>query len=148
MKKILNLLFAFVIFHTASHAQIIKIPAKVTTAFTNQYPTARQVTYKDALTSVRVEFMQDSSKMVALYNYEGDWKETQKELTMDSLPPAVKDGFKKSKYANDWKTEEVMAITAPGNTETYRFKVSKSDVQKKYLFFDKSGRLTRDSITL
>jgi hypothetical protein len=30
----------------------------------------------------------------------------------------------------------------------YRLKVEKNDLQKKYLFFDKNGRLLKDSITI
>jgi hypothetical protein len=36
----------------------------------------------------------------------------------------------------------------PNNEVRYRIKVEKNDVQKKYLFFDRNGRLIRDSLTI
>jgi len=131
-----------------SFAQVRKIPAAVTQAFTRQYPNAQDVEYHDQLTSYHVNFTQDSSRMEAHYSNKGDWKETNREWSYDKLPSEVKDGLQKSKYATDWKVTAADIIYEPRNRETYRLKVEKNDVQKKYLYFDKSGRLLRDAITL
>lgn len=148
MKKIISLAFVTIVFSVASIAQLRKIPASVTEAFARRYPMARQVEYRDLLTEVQVSFVLDSAKMLAKYNNKGDWKETDKEWTYDKLPAEVKDGFLKSKYANDWKVTEAAIIYLPDGKEHYRLKVEKNDVQKKYLFFNKMGRLLRDALTI
>jgi hypothetical protein len=44
--------------------------------------------------------------------------------------------------------EEAKIIYRPGGVERYRLKVGKNDLQKKYLYFNKDGRLVDDAITL
>lgn len=136
------------IFAANSFAQLRKTPIAVTTAFEKQYPTASKVQYEDNLINVQVHFLLDSAKMIAKYNSDGGWKETEKEFAYDSLPLEVKAGFDKSKYSVDWKQTETSIIYLPSGAVQYRIKVQKNDIQKKYLFFDKSGRLLRDSVTI
>ena len=72
---------------------------------------------------------------------------TEKSITYDQLPDAVKDGFLKSKYA-DREVEETKIIYRAGGTERYRLKTRKNDLQKKYLYFNEKGQLVEDSITI
>lgn len=148
MKKITSLFAFLVILSVTSFAQVRKIPAAVTTAFEKQYPTARDVEYRDMLASIHVHFVQDSAKMTAKYSAKGEWKETEKEWSFEQLPSEVQDGFHKSKYADEWKVTETAIIYSPGGLVTYRLKVEKNDLQKKYLFFNQKGRLLRDSLTI
>ena len=147
MRKVFILSLAL-IFVVNSFAQIRKTPAAVSTAFEKQYPNAKKVQYEDNLINVQVHFVLDSAKMVAKYNGDGEWKETEKEFAYDSLPADVKSGFDKSKYSVEWKVKETSIIYLPSGEIQYRVKVQKNDLQKKYLFFDKSGRLLRDSVTI
>lgn len=135
-------------FAVSSFAQIRKTPAAVSAAFEKQYPNASKVQYEDNLINVQVHFVQDSGKMIAKYNSDGEWKETEREFTYESLPADVKTGFEKSKYSVEWKVKDVAILYMPRNEVRYRVKVEKNDLQKKYLFFDKSGRLIRDSVTI
>jgi hypothetical protein len=148
MIKTISLLVSLALFATTLNAQIRKIPAEVTAAFEKQYPAAQKVEYKDILTSVHVEFMLDSTKMIAKYNNKGEWKETEKESSYDKLDPEVQDGFRKSKYANEWEVKDASIILLPGNAEHYRLKIEKNDVQKKYLFFSDKGQLIREALTI
>jgi len=100
------------------------------------------------LTSVHVHFVLDSVKMIARYNSKGEWKETEKEWSYNRLSPQIIDGFQKSKYADEWKVKETAVINSSGGFERYRLKVEKNDIQKKYLFFNKEGRLMREAVTL
>jgi hypothetical protein len=84
---------------------------------------------------------------MAAYTNKGKWKETQEDSDYESLNEEIKKGFDKSKYA-EWKVVDTKIINRPGNIQQYRIKVEKSDIQKKHLFFNKSGRLVNDSITL
>ena len=147
MRKVFILLTAS-IFGFNSFAQLRKTPAAVTQAFEKQYPKAAGVQYEDNLINVQVHFVTDSAKMIAKYNSDGEWKETEREWSFDSLPADVKLGFDKSKYAVDWKVKETAIIYMPHNEIRYRIKVEKGDLQRKYLFFDKTGRLIRDSLTI
>ncbi len=128
-------------------AQVREIPKIVEETFANQYPSAEDVDFKDQLLKVEVHFTWKGEKMMATYTNKGLWKGTEKDLDFEKLAEEVKDGFEKSKFA-DWEVTETAVLYLPGGSEQYRFRVRKSDVQKKYLFFNKSGRLLREAITL
>jgi hypothetical protein len=147
MRKVF-VLFLALIFGLSSFSQVRKIPAAVTDAFSKQYPNASNVKYEDYIISVNVRFDADSAKMVAKYNGDGEWKETERDWSYDSLSADVKDGFQKSKYSIDWKVKETDIIYMPHNEVRYRVKVEKNDLQKKYLFFDGTGRLVREALTI
>lgn len=146
MQKIISAI-AVVFIAINLHAQIREIPQTVKDAFTQQYPGAADVEYKDQLTKVDVHFKWNDEKMIATYTNKGIWKGSEKEWSYEKLSDSVKDGFEKSKYA-DWEKEEVALLYIPGGTEQYRIRVKKNDLQKKYLFFNAKGRLLREAITL
>ncbi|MGN6294024.1 MAG: PepSY-like domain-containing protein [Chitinophagaceae bacterium] len=148
MKKIV--LAGMVILLCASmpaFSQIRKIPKAVEETFANQYREASDIDFKDQLVSVDVHFLLDGDTMVASYTNKGIWKETLKRSNYDELPQDVKDGFKKSKYA-DREVEDVTVMYLPGDITQYRLKAKKNGVEKKYLFFNPKGRMLRESITL
>ena len=148
MARIIFLAGFILFFSIFSVAQSkLKIPESVKETFTSQYPTAENVIYEDNLVSVQVHFQVSGEKMKASYNTKGRWKDTEKDWSFDQLPDSVKDGFSKSKYA-DWKVVETKIIYRPGGSDRYRVKVEKSDLQKKYIYFNQVGRLVDDDITL
>lgn len=147
MKKIVFLFIAGSMIAFSSGAQVRQIPEQVKYAFSKQYASAENVDYKDYLVGVEVHFTVNDTHMIAKYDNKGNWKETEKAYSFDELNPEVKDGFNKSKYS-DWKVEETSIIIAPETDDKYRIKVGRSDIQKKYLYFDKEGRLIKDSITI
>lgn len=141
------LFLALILASTVSFGQIRNIPKEVTDNFEAQYPTAEQAEFKDNLVNVQVSFILDGAVMVATYTNKGLWKHTEKEWSYDKLEDEIKDGFEKSKYA-DWKVIETKIVYQPGGTERYRIKAEKNEVTKRNLFFNKSGRLTDEDITL
>jgi hypothetical protein len=145
MKIYLYSALLFVSFSAA--AQIREVPKPVMEAFALQYPAATNANFKDKIVNVQVHFQQDSAKMIAYYSNKGIWKNTERPWEFNKLENDIKDGFTKSRFA-DWGVLETAIVYLPGNVEQYRLKVEKSDVQKKYLFFNKQGRLLRESITL
>lgn len=145
--KMALLCYFFLVATFMSFAQGDDVPAGVKETFKIQYPAAEDVAYKDNLITINVHFTQSGEKLIANYTRKGKWKETEKDWTFEQLPADVKDGFDKSKYAG-WKVGETKMIFRSGGTERYRIKAEKSDLQKKYLFFNKNGRLTEDLITL
>jgi hypothetical protein len=147
MKKGLLLNVCVLFLSGIAFAQIREIPKAVEETFANQYKGASNIEFKDQLTRVDVHFELDGERMIAIYSNKGLWKETQKELSYDSLPVDVRDGLEKSKFA-DREIEDVVVLYLPGGTEQYRLKARKNDVEKKYLYFNPKGRLLRESLTL
>lgn len=130
-----------------ANAQIRKIPAVVTDALKDKYPAARGVEWKDKLTAFQADFKLNGDSYQARFNSTGEWLETEKNISEDKLPTFVKDGFEKSKYT-EWEKKEFSYLEKKEGDELYRILVKKSDLEKKYLFFDKKGKLIRDSMTL
>lgn len=132
----------------SAQAQFRKIPGEVTDAFKQQYPNAAKASWSDKVSYFAVDFMLDSGKYDAQYTIKGVWKLTYHDITADKLPSAVKDGYDKSKYTDDWKVTSYTAIYMPGNIIKYRLVVRKSGIQKKNLYFNASGKLLDESSTL
>jgi hypothetical protein len=132
---------------TAIFSQVTKIPESAKENFARQYPSAQKINWNNDVVDVNVRFELDGEQMTAEYNNKGIWKKTEKKWAYDKLPDAVIDGFNKSKYA-DRGVSETVIIYLPGDVEQYRLKVEKNDFQKKYLFFNKDGRLVRDAVTI
>jgi hypothetical protein len=147
MKRKTFFLFLSIITSVIGFSQVTKIPSSAKDNFSKQYPSAQNVNWENDLINVNVRFELNGEQMNAEYNNKGIWKKTEKKWTYDKLPDAVKDGFNKSKYADRGVTETVI-LYLPGDIEQYRLKVERNDLQKKYLFFNKEGRLIRDAITI
>lgn len=137
----------FLIISTASFAQLREIPKEVREQFQSQYPAAVDVEYRDNIIDVHVIFHLDSARMVAKYTNRGAWKETERTWSFDLLPVEVKEGFDKSRYV-DWKITETVLLYLPGGGEQFRIKVEKNELTKRYLFFNRKGRLVKDGLTL
>ncbi|MEO5942280.1 MAG: PepSY-like domain-containing protein [Ferruginibacter sp.] len=149
MKKILSLftLAYLLCIGNNSFAQIRKIPAAVTDSFSAKFPEAKNLEWGDRITVFEATFDMDDHKYQASFNSDGNWKKTEKFLTDDEVPSAVKDGLAKSKYS-DWEIKANVEVTRDDDSLQYRLFAKKNDLQKKYLYFNTDGKLIRDSITL
>jgi len=148
MKKILVMMIVVSIgFVFSSTAQIRKIPAEVTNAFSEKYPDAKDVEWKDNLSFFIVAFEKDGENLEARFNKKGEWQSTEKLIEADDLPGKVEDGFEKSKYS-DWEVKSVYKIELPKDELQYRLRVAKSDIQQRNLLFNEKGKLLKDKITL
>lgn len=149
MKKIFSLFtIAFLLCVSANtFAQIRKIPAVVTDSFSEKFPEAKNTEWGDRITVFEATFDMNDHKYQASFNSDGNWKKTEKFLTDDEVPAAVKDGLSKSKYS-DWEIKANVEVTQDDNSLQYRLFARKNDLQKKYLYFNIDGKLIRDSITL
>lgn len=132
----------------AANAQLRKIPAEVTDAFKNQYPSASQASWTDKLSYFQVGFTMDSGLYTARYDSKGVWKGSEQTVTTDKLPASVKEGYDKSKYTDEWKIKECTVLYLIGNVIEYRILIRKSGLQKKYLVFNASGKLLSENSTL
>ncbi|MFL5742773.1 MAG: PepSY-like domain-containing protein [Flavisolibacter sp.] len=129
-------------------AQIRQVPQPVQDSFTARYPHADSVDYVDNLLNVHVRFMENGEHMKAIFSNKGEWRQTEKILDFDKLNADVQDGFQKSKYSAEWKVKEAAVVYLAGGSEEYRLRIGKNDLQKKYLFFSKNGRLLRETMTI
>lgn len=147
MKRKYLLVLVFLLTAFVSFSQIRKISENVKQSFAKQYPKAEEVKWDDDLVNVNVSFVLEGEKMNAEYNNKGIWKQTEKAWSFEQLSDSVKDGFRKSKYA-DREVKEVVIIYLPADMVQYRIKAEKSTLEKKYLYFNPEGRLLREAITL
>ena len=141
------LLLLFIGLVGLTQAQIRKIPAEVTDAFSSRYPHAQKVSWKDKISSFEAEFILNGFEMSADFSNKGDWERTERKIKFSDLHGEVMDGFAKSKYA-DWEKVSVVEIDESGEPIVYRLLVKKSGLQKKYLFFSATGKLNREALTL
>ena len=128
-------------------SQVTSVPQSAKDNFARQYPSAQDVQWENDVVNVNVRFTQNGEQMNAEYSNKGIWKNTFQSTTYENLPAAVQDGFNKSKYADRQVTDAKM-IYYPADVIQYRVKVEKNDLQKKYLYFDTTGKLVRDANTL
>ena len=149
MKKMffVTVLLSAVSFTPIVNAQIRKIPAEVTNAFSEKYDDAENVEWKDNLTAFVASFERKGDKYEAKFNKKGKWQSTEKALEISDLPNKVNDGFEKSKYS-EWEVKSVYEIELPGDVTQYRVHVAKSDIQQKNLLFNDKGKLLKDNLTL
>jgi len=149
MKKIC--LLALVMFSLSAlnytQAQIRKVPAEVTEAFKAKFPDTKNVEWKDKITSFQASYEMNGDKYESRFNSRGVWLQTEKDITEDALPASVKDGYSKSKFT-DWELKTVTWLESKDAGIQYRLFVRKSGVEKKYLYFNKDGKLVKDSITI
>ena len=149
MKKIVSLIMAVALFaaFNVAQAQLRKVPADVTEAFKTKFPDAKNVEWKDKLTAFLAIYEEGDVKYQSKFNSKGEWLQTEKEIDEDDLPAEVKDGLSKSKFT-EWEIKSVAEIENNNNDIQYRLFVRKSGIEKKYLYFDKDGKLIKDSITI
>jgi len=150
MKKIFGLttLLAFLlVFADHASAQLRKIPAAVTDAFSAKYPDAKEVEWKDKLTNFTAGFNSDNKALLASFNSKGEWQSTEQEVEESELPSAIRDGFGKSKYA-DWNIAKVVKIELPKDEVQYRLEIASGDIKKRNLYFNTEGRLLKDKLTI
>ncbi|MBC7933971.1 MAG: PepSY-like domain-containing protein [Rhizobacter sp.] len=130
-----------------SYSQVTGVPQSAKDNFAKQYPAAQDVDWDNDVVNVNVRFTLNSEKMNAEYSNKGTWKNTYQNTSFEKLPAEVQDGFKKSKYA-DREITDTKIIYLPADVTQYRIRAEKNDVEKKYLYFDTTGKLLRDAITL
>lgn len=128
----------------STNAQFRKIPAEVTESFKAKYENASGVSWKDKLTSFQAEFKQGEKEMRATFSSDGEWVKTETKQTFESLPSDVKDGFKKSKFA-DLNIIDVFQVDEKDKEGQYRIVVKKNDIAKRSLVFSNTGQMISDS---
>lgn len=150
MKKIfysLGIVALLATFTNTSLAQIRKIPAEVTSALSEKYPSATNVEWRDKLTGFTANFTLGKNSYIATFNNKSEWESTEQAIAKEELPEVVQEGFDKSRYA-DWTVVQVSKIDLPDNEVQFKIEVSKGDIKKRNLYFNSKGRMLKDKLTL
>src|SRR5690606_35679409 len=151
MNKVFPLLICAFIFSPAFNseaiAQLRKIPAEVTAAFSEKYPDAANVEWKDRLVGFTAGLTINDTAYLANYDNKGRSESTEYKIQPEDLPEQVNDGFEKSRYAEDWMIQNVDRIELPGEKIQYRILVPSGDIKKRNLYFNSKGRMVKDKLT-
>ena len=128
-------------------AQIRKIPSEVTVAFHAKYPDAKNESWGDKITAFEATFNLNGVDTKATFSPKGEWKFSERAIAQAELPQSVKDGFAKSKFG-DWEVKSVSFLQSKEKPDQYRIFVDRATLNKKFLYFNTSGKLIRDAATL
>ena len=126
-----------------SEGQFRPTPMGVTSAFTNMFPGAANVMWRDKIANFCVYFNIKEVKCEAKFSPDGKWLCTEKSVQWDSLPPFVTDSLKSGKYA-DWKGTSAYILRSAAGTTPYHVVVTNTDLGRKILFFNENGQLLSD----
>ncbi len=140
-------LILFLAISVSSVAQLRKIPAAVTDRFSEKYPMATSIEWRDKLSGFAADFVLNDTTYTASFTNTGEWASTETTIDAENLPAAVAESFRKSKYS-DWEMGTVHRIETPGNDYQYRLQVIKSEIRKRNLYFSSTGKMLRDLMTL
>jgi hypothetical protein len=99
------------------------------------------------MTAFEASFNLNGIDCKATFTSKGEWKSSEKTIAQAELPGVVKDGFAKSKYG-EWEVKSVTFLQTNGKPDQYRIFVDRATLNKKYLYFNMDGKLTKDAATL
>lgn len=148
MKKMFGLMAIGMVFFTSSiSAQIRKIPSDVTAAFHAKYPDAKNESWGDKITAFEASFNLNGADCKSTFSPKGEWKFAEKTIAQAELPAAVKDGFAKSQYG-EWEVKSTTLLQDKDKPDQYRIYVNRAALNKKYLYFNLQGKMTKNAPTL
>ncbi|HVX25323.1 MAG TPA: PepSY-like domain-containing protein [Parafilimonas sp.] len=140
MKKKILLLSCGIAFALGNLEAQANIPAVVTNAFKAKFPDVQNVEWKAANNNFEADFTVNGLQETASFTSNGILLETDKKMSLDSVPAIVKDGLKRSIYAN-WTIGEVTYIDNSKTTFYKIYVVNNSTAEKKFLYFNSQGIL-------
>ncbi len=149
MKKLL-LVFSFVIAFAGLYdvnAQLRKIPPAVTDDLKAKFPEAEEVQWSSKLSSFLAEFYVGKVPYEVRYNSKGEWQSTDELIDKAQTPQEVLESHGKSKFS-DWEIVNIFKRTVPNGGIQYRLYIRKSDLQKRFIFYDPSGKYIKEQTVL
>ncbi len=146
-KQLIVFVAAVLLMASTGFSQLRKIPAEVTEAFKIKYPAAKNVSWNDKITSFEASFNEEHAKQRASFSSKGEWKKTEKDWTSATMPAAIREGYKATKYA-DWTIKSVTEITENDDKHEFRLAIVKSTLKKKNIYLNADGDLLREAVTL
>src|SRR5689334_8853237 len=98
-----SFLFSFVIalmLFSASglQSQVINIPDKAKTHFQEKYPDAKNIDWKNRVSSYTATFTNNDIKSTVYYHMDGIWDYTEQDRKFEDFPEEVKTSFSKNEF--------------------------------------------------
>lgn len=135
---ILILLLTFGLYSCCDHNK--DVPDKVLNSFTQMFPTATDVEWEmEDENEWEAEFEQDGQEMVACFNADGEWLETETEIESSELPVTAIE-FLETEYSG-WEIDEVEYVESPDFTG-FEVELEKGDEEIE-INFDESGQVIK-----
>jgi ketosteroid isomerase-like protein len=151
MKKLISTsLFALTALFFTVSAAAQNAPQKVTDAFSEKYPNVANVEWDhndddDEEQGYEAEFVMNGEKFEALFAEDCTWKQTEKSMTREAFPEAIKQTLKRD-YGN-MPMVEVYELTTPEGTH-YKVEMDmetdNDEDEIDYLIFKKDGSLVKE----
>jgi hypothetical protein len=128
-----------------AEAQVVNIPKATKEHFAKKYPDAKEVDWHNNLANYEVKFRNSKGVHRAYYHMDGTWDFTETYIEASAVPAAVTASLAKSRFS-DWKMESTSLIENNKGQKLYRLEMKKG-VEKKFVFYDKSGKEVKTSAT-
>ena len=144
--KLIITFFLGIIIFTGASAQVITVAQHAKTDFGERYKNAKDPKWTNNVTYYICKFKDNGVASTAYYHLDGYWNYTERMIDSTKVPAVVKDSFGKSKY-RDWKAKPAVLIEDQKNGTLYRYEVKKG-IEKKYVFFDREGKLFKVNATI
>lgn len=122
----------------SSLAQVVNIPDKAKQSFADKYPKAKDIVWTNNISNYTATFRRKKTHYTAHYNIDGAWDNTENQLDNDDVPKDVREAFSKNRFA-DWKVNSTDFVEDSKGQNLYRYNLKKG-IEKKYLYFDKTGK--------
>jgi hypothetical protein len=144
MKLIITLMLGMFLCMNAE-AQVINIPKATKEHFAKKYPDAKEVDWHNNVANYEVKFRNANGVHRAYYHMDGSWDFTETYIEKSQVPAAVNASLAKSRFS-DWKMESTSLIDNNKGQKLYRLEMKKG-VEKKFVFYDKTGKEIKTSAT-
>ncbi len=127
-------------------AQVINVPDKSKKHFFANYPNAKNVDWTNSVAWYTAKFADKQGNHEVHYHLDGTWDYTETDTPQEAFPKAVKSSMEKSRFAG-WDMKSTAYVENNKSEELYRVEWKKG-IERKYVYYDKTGREIRSSTTL
>ena len=117
------------------------IPAKVADAFRTRFASATGVEWKRTITGdYKADFNMGGDRMLAKFDEDGQWLESEKMLKTNEVPNVVRKGLDKTRYST-WEIKSCYEELLPNEKPGYHVTLEKGEFKRKKLLMDQEGQL-------
>jgi uncharacterized membrane protein YkoI len=137
MKKQTFFLGIILLLSTTAFGQIKTVPVKVKTGFEQKFKEAKNIKWsRENAKEWEAEFTLNGKSYSANFNNDGNWLETEHQISLAEIPSSVKSAFEKD-FPSFSITEADISETAHGIA--YELDIKKGAI-KKEVSFDATGK--------
>lgn len=147
MKKsiLFFVVFTLTISLSAQNKNDVKVTEKARATFIKLHPTVKDVKWsKEGKDEFEAEFKQNDKAISVVIDENGNYKETESEISKSDLPKGVEESVAKSH--SGWTiTETAKIVDAKGNT-TFEVQITKAKVNKDLIFTKEGKPITKEEM--